>query len=131
MQQKNRPFGVHRWRHVATSAMAALLVSTTAVSSSVADDLTSLSRDLAANGDFRVRVGAALSLGRTRSRFALASLTSALEDSHPAVRAAAAAALGALGQREAIEALERQYHHEGSPSVRAQLKSSNRQALTQ
>jgi hypothetical protein len=51
-------------------------------------------------------------------------LISALEDSHPAVRAAAAAALGALGQRDAIEALQHQYHHEGSSSVRAQLKSS-------
>jgi len=111
-------------RRLATAALAALLVSVTAVPVSTADDLSSLTHDLAVGSDFRVRVGAALSLGRTRSRAALAPLVNALEDGHPAVRAAAAAALVALGDKDAAEALRRQLVREQSPSVKAQIKNA-------
>src|SRR4051794_33153923 len=76
---------------------AALSVSAAPVSS--ADDLAGLTRALVTGADFRLRVSAALSLGKTRSKAAVPALTNALDDAHPAVRAAAAAALGVLGDR--------------------------------
>lgn len=78
-------------------------------------------RDLSGGADFRLRVEAALSLGRTRSAEALAPLSAALDDPHPAVRAAAAAALAALGRREAADTLRVHLAREGAPSVQSQL----------
>jgi hypothetical protein len=80
--------------------------------------------DLTDSSDFRVRVSAALYLGRTRSPAARPALEHALSDGHPAVRAAAAAALGSLGDPSAIAALVRRHAVEPSASVDAQLQSS-------
>jgi len=91
---------------------------------STADDLGTLRQDLAQGGDFRVRVGAALALGKTHSRAAREPLEGALEDVHPAVRAAAAAALGALGQREALDALRSRLSREPEATVRSQIDTS-------
>jgi hypothetical protein len=82
-----------------------------------------LTRTLAI-GDFRLRMAAALSLGKTHSRGAVAPLTNALDDPHPAVRAAAAAALGVLGDRSAVGALHAHLAQEGSPSVKAQIETA-------
>jgi hypothetical protein len=88
---------------------------------SKAQDVTSLSRVLVAPGDFRVRVNAALALGKTHSRGALGPLVSALDDDHPAVRAAAAAAIGSLGQRDAAGALRARLAREHVSSVRSEI----------
>lgn len=118
---RNKPSGMQRR---AASFFAALLVTLACASVSTAQDFASLKRDLASGNDFRLRVAAALALGRTHNRAALAPLVTALDDLHPAVRAAAAAALGALDQRDASDAIRSRLTRESSSSVRAELVSS-------
>jgi hypothetical protein len=91
---------------------------------SVAQDDSGAFRDLAIGADFRVRVVAALSLGKSRSPGARPALEKALGDSNPAVRAAAAAALGALGDRAAITALRSALAHETTPNVQTQFETT-------
>jgi len=90
----------------------------------LAQDAAGALHDLTDSNDFRVRVSAALYLGRTHPVGAREALEHALSDAHPAVRVAAAAALGALGDAAAIGALARRESTEASASVRAQLQSS-------
>jgi hypothetical protein len=78
---------------------------------------------LAKHADFRVRVRAALELGKTEDHSVRPPLEKALRDRNPAVRAAAAAALNVLGDPRAIPALRRLARDESS-SVRAQAKAS-------
>jgi hypothetical protein len=80
-------------------------------------------RDLETADDFRVRVSAALTLGRTHAPGARALLEHALGDPHPAVRVAAAAALAALGDPGAIPAMQQRLAIETSASVRSQLQA--------
>jgi hypothetical protein len=89
-----------------------------------AEDAQVAGADLAHASDYRVRVSAALVLGRTRPEGARLMLEHALDDGHPAVRAAAAAALVAVGDAQAIPALERQLRAESSGSARSQMRSS-------
>src|SRR4051812_40631259 len=81
------------------------------------------SRELG-HADFRVRVSAALAMGRNQPPGAREALVHALGDTHPGVRAAAAAALGALGDAAAIPALERTLEGESSGSTGAQMRST-------
>jgi hypothetical protein len=106
------------------SVVTALAVTLSAVPASTADDLATLTHDVASGQDFRLRVGAALSLGKTKSRAALGPLVGALDDTHPAVRAAAAAALGVLGNRDGIEPLRSHLAGEPSAPVRSQIKAA-------
>ena len=89
-----------------------------------AQDTVGALRDLTDSSDFRVRVSAALYLGRTRPPGAREALERALSDAHPAVRVASATALGSLGDAAAIGALARRQSIEPSDSVKAQLQSS-------
>jgi len=74
----------------------------------VADARTDRLVDLLRNsGNYRVRVQSAQSLGRIRDLATAPALISALDDQHPAVRAAAAQALGRLGARDALPQLRR------------------------
>ncbi len=98
----------------------ALLCDQAGVLPARADD-SGMFRDLATAPDFRVRVSAALALGRSRDAGARAALEVALGDPNPAVRTAAAAALGTLGDGAALPAVERQRARESSDSTRAQL----------
>ena len=79
---------------------------------------------LAHAGDFRVRVSAALLLGKTRPEGARAMLEHALDDPHAAVRTAAAAALVSVGDPAALPALERHAREESSGAARAQMETS-------
>jgi hypothetical protein len=82
---------------------------------------TYLARLLRTSDSFRVRTQAAISLGRLeRDSAATAALVGALDDSHPAVRAAAASSLGRLGDPATLEALRRR---------RGELDASARQAV--
>jgi hypothetical protein len=108
----------------AASFLALVIVMLASSSVSTAQDFSSLKKDLASGSDFRLRVGAALALGRTHARAALEPLVEALDDPSPAVRVAAAAALGALGQKDASDALRTHIGRETSPAVRAQLESA-------
>jgi hypothetical protein len=78
---------------------------------------------LKSSEDFRIRVSAALELGKSKSPAARVPLEGALDDKNAAVRAAAAAALKLLGDKRALPALERRQNDE-SASVRAQIKAS-------
>lgn len=89
-----------------------------------AQDVAGALRDLAESPDFRVRVSAALFLGRSKATGALEALEQALGDGHPAVRVAAATALGALGNPAALGALSRHLTSETSASVKAQIQST-------
>ncbi|HEX8794153.1 MAG TPA: HEAT repeat domain-containing protein [Polyangiaceae bacterium] len=90
-------------------------------------DSTDPLRDLARSADFRVRVSAAVTLGRTRPPGAREALEIALGDKHPAVRIAAANALVELGDPLAVAALGRRLGSESSPSVKAQMQSAIQQ----
>jgi hypothetical protein len=73
--------------------------------------------------DFRVRVQAALQLGKSMSPDALAPLVAALDDDNASVRAAAVAALESLGDVRAIEPLK-EHRLDRSEAVRKQIKST-------
>jgi len=90
----------------------------------LAQDPANALRELAESSDFRVRVTAALYLGRTRPAGAREGLEHALGDAHPAVRVAVATALGILADPAAIGALARRQQVEPSASVKAQLQAS-------
>ena len=92
----------------------------------LADD-ESVLHALTESTDFRVRVNAALALGRLGAQApegTREALEQALGDAHPAVRVASATALSALKDPAAIPALERRLAVEGSASVAAQLRLS-------
>ncbi|WP_394837736.1 HEAT repeat domain-containing protein [Pendulispora rubella] len=91
---------------------------------SPAQDLAAARREITKADDFRVRLGAALVIGRTKPPDGRQLLEKALSDPHPAVRAAAAAALGSYGDAAAIPALEQHLATEGAASVRTQLEGS-------
>ncbi len=82
-----------------------------------------LLRRLKSGDDFRVRVAAALELGRTKTGLAREPLEVALDDENAAVRAAAAAALKALGDSRALPAL-RAHAKDSSAAVRSTIKTS-------
>lgn len=114
-------------RRVLAVLLAVLSAAPVTLGSSVvsrADDEATLVRDLASAGDFRVRVAAALALGKLKTSGARAALSKALKDAHPAVRAAAAAALGALGDAAALPALRAALAREASSDVKAQIDTT-------
>lgn len=107
-------------------ALALLLLVTVALSpvvSSAGPSTESLIRKLVTGDDFRVRVQAALQLGKHKKDSARRALENALGDDNVAVRAAAAAALKRLGDKKALPAL-RKHRKDSSPSVRAQIEST-------
>jgi hypothetical protein len=73
--------------------------------------------------DFRVRVQAALQLGKTMDPAALRPLVAALDDENASVRAAAVAALESLGDLRAVTPLK-EHRLDRSDAVRKQIKSS-------
>ncbi len=80
-------------------------------------------RELSESPDFRVRVQAALRLGRGGAS-SRADLENGLRDAHPAVRVACAAGLGTVGDRAAIPALERALRSETYPAVKNALQDT-------
>jgi hypothetical protein len=111
-------------KRVLLSIALALLVGLGTPPSSTAQDDSAAFRDLSTGSDFRVRVAAALALGRSKNPGARAALEKALGDAHPAVRAAAAAGLGRLGDAGAVPALKAALGRESTPSVKTQLEST-------
>ncbi|HEX8792573.1 MAG TPA: HEAT repeat domain-containing protein [Polyangiaceae bacterium] len=113
-----------RGRRAACAAIGLLVLSVSVPRLALAQDPAGALRDLTQSPDFRVRVSAALYLGRVKPVGAREALEVALADSHPAVRVAAASALGALGDPTAITALARRLGSESSASVKAQIQAS-------
>jgi HEAT repeats len=116
--------GTRLSRRSACAAIGIVLFSVSAPRLALAQDPAGALRDLTQSPDFRVRVSAALYLGRTKPVGAREALEGALGDAHPAVRVAAASALGALGDPLAISALARRLGSESSASAKAQIQSS-------
>jgi hypothetical protein len=107
---------------VRVGIVAALLLG--GASSSIAQDDSAAFRDLAISTDYRVRVAAALVLGKSTSPGARPSLEKALGDPNPAVRAAAAAGLGAIGDAGALVPLRLALTRETTPNVTAQFETT-------
>ena len=115
---------VARTRRIQHTLVALLLAATTllgAASASIAaDDI----KNLASASDFRIRVAAALTLGKSKEPGARAALEKALHDANPAVRVAAAAALGALGDAAALPALKAALAKETADDVKTQIQTT-------
>jgi hypothetical protein len=101
------------------AAMVLVLASVTTSGHSIAGD-----RELTESSDFRVRVQAALRLGRTGGTSARADLEVGLRDAHPAVRVACAVALGTMGDASAIPALQQAMRTESFPSAKTSMKGT-------
>jgi hypothetical protein len=104
-------------------AIAIALVLATASAQAATPSVGDLIARLKNGEDFRVRVQAALELGKTQDPDALDPLVAALGDQNGSVRAAAAAALGELGDVDAIPALKNK-RLDRSEAVRRQVKES-------
>lgn len=107
-------------------ARRSLLVSTLALFAAPAlatPALDELVTQLKQGKDFRVRVQAALQLGRSMDPGAFAPLVAALDDDNASVRAAAVAALESLGDLRAVTPL-REHRLDRSEAVRKQIKTS-------
>ena len=104
------------WR-AARAAMFVVAVLT------VADRSIAHDRELTESADFRVRVQAALRLGRTGAS-ARPDLENGLRDPHPAVRVACAAGLGNIGDPASIPALERAMKGETYATVKTSMKDT-------
>jgi hypothetical protein len=106
------------------AALAALVLAPlVAAAPASAQPVSELIQKLEQGADFRVRVQAALELGKSTGRPSRLALESALDDENAAVRAAAAAGLKVMKDPAALPALRA---HQGDPSaaVRAQIKNS-------
>jgi hypothetical protein len=88
-----------------------------------AQDIVTARRDVTDADDFRLRVRAALFLGKSHDASARPLLELALSDAHPAVRTAAAAGLAVYGDPGAIPALEK-HASDPSSSVKMQIQTS-------
>jgi hypothetical protein len=97
-----------------------LLLATPSLALAALDDLIGQLRD---GKDFRVRVQAALQLGKSMDPAAFAPLVAALDDENASVRAAAVAALESLGDMRAIGPLK-EHRLDRSDAVRKQIKST-------
>lgn len=80
-------------------------------------------RELTESPDFRVRVQAALRLGRSGPA-ARADLEEGLRDAHPAVRVACAVGLGTIGDPAAIPALEAAMRNESFASAKQTMSDT-------
>ncbi|MCC6214906.1 MAG: HEAT repeat domain-containing protein [Polyangiaceae bacterium] len=108
---------MRRLLRILALALAVLFAGSASAGSTVPELIERLAR----GEDFRVRVQAALDLGKSRAPEAREPLERALDDGNAAVRASAAAALKVLGDRRALPALERHRDDESAP-VRAAVK---------
>jgi hypothetical protein len=99
--------------------MMLVLASMTTSGHSIAGD-----HELTESSDFRVRVQAALRLGRTPGPSSRADLETGLRDAHPAVRVACAVALGSLGDKAAVPALQQAMKTETFAGVKTSMKDN-------
>jgi hypothetical protein len=105
--------------HLVVLALAQSLVGGPAGAQPTSDII----QKLAEGSDFRVRVQAALELGKTRGSASREALETALDDENAAVRAAAAAGLKVMRDPLAVAALRR-HEADASPAVRSQIKTT-------
>src|SRR3954465_1066470 len=88
-----------------------------------ADKIDDLTRALMTDPSYKVRVQAALVLGKLRDKRAVPSLMQALRDENESVRGVAATSLGQIGDKSAANALQ-QATNDPSEFVRNQAKKA-------
>jgi HEAT repeat protein len=108
--------------HWSRRSFLSLALLTAASSAWATPGLDELVEQLKHGSDFRVRVSAALQLGKSLNPDASKPLEAALDDPNASVRAAAAAALKNLGDVSALPALRA--HTDKSEAVRSQVASA-------
>jgi hypothetical protein len=101
------------------AGMMLVLAALTTTGHSTAGD-----RELTESSDFRVRVQAALRLGRAGGPQSRADLETGLRDAHPAVRIACAVALGTIGDAASVPALQHAMKGESFASVKSSMKDN-------
>lgn len=114
-------------RRAAKLLLTVLLVAIASVGMpqpSRAQSVDSLKKDLSSSVDYRVRMTAALALGKSKDPSSVGPLVGALADQHVAVRASAAAALGSLGQASALGSLEAAKERESAVNVRREMEAA-------
>src|SRR6188768_1960393 len=109
--------------HSPRRALLSLALLLTVSSALATPGLDELVEQLKSAPDFRVRVSAALQLGKSLTGDAAQPLEAALDDSNASVRAAAAAALKNLGDQAALPALKA-HRSDKSEAVRAQVAAA-------
>ncbi len=108
-------------------AFAALLLSLFATRARAAQPqvkVEELEKALIEDANYKVRVQAALVLGRLGDHSAVPSLVRALADGNKTVRAIAAQALGQLADHDAADPLRELLKREGDPFVRTQTEKA-------
>src|SRR4051812_6919397 len=88
-----------------------------------ADKIDDLARTLMADPSYKVRVQAALVLGKLRDKRAVPALKQALKDENESVRGVAATSLGLIGDKSAANALL-EATNDASEFVRSQAKKA-------
>ncbi len=115
-----------QFRRLFHAAIAATLLTVAAprVGTGAGTDIDKAAKILAGSDDYRLRLGAALTLGNTGDSKARKPLEAALEDPHPSVRQAAASALAKLGDALAIPALEQVAKKEPNVPTKAAMNKA-------
>jgi HEAT repeat protein len=101
-----------------------LLVIALAAAPARADRIDSLCHSLTSDPSWRVRLQAAVVLGKLRDRRSVPSLLRALGDENETVRGLSAQVLGELGDASIVAALERAQRSDGSQFVRNRAKDA-------
>ena len=117
---------IQRGKQLAAALATATIVLAAAPrpGSSATSETDKTAKILASSDDYRVRLGAALTLGNSGDLKARKPLEGALDDPHPSVRQAAASALAKLGDALAIPALEEHSKKEpNAPTKAAMVKA--------
>ena len=106
------------WGVAASTPASALAAGATA------KKVETVCRTLNADTNYKVRVQAALVLGKMGDPSGAPCLTRALDDANRTVRAVAAEALGQLGDRDSLQALRGLAKSDADPFVRAQAEKA-------
>jgi hypothetical protein len=113
-------------RRSVVSSLRRVLTTTFVVVAVLGSSAHSIAQDkeLAESPDFRVRVQAALRLGRAGNPQARGELEKGLRDPHPAVRVACAVGLGNIGDPASIPPLEQAMKTETFANVKSSMKEN-------
>jgi hypothetical protein len=108
-------------RPIRAFVVALLLCAAAPASADRIDDLT---HALMTDGSYKVRVQAALVLGKLNDRRAVPALMQALHDENETVRGVAATSLGRIGDKQSANALQMAASNDASEFVRAQARKA-------
>lgn len=108
-------------RPIRALVVALLLIAAAPASADRIDDLT---RTLMQDASYKVRVQAALVLGKLNDRRAVPALMQALHDENETVRGVAATSLGRIGDKSAANALQVSATSDASEFVRSQARKA-------